>query len=219
MNTAPTYGEADLEQARQEGFAAGKQAGACEARQTSEHLAAQSLAAIAERLTGLSQAQAEVIERQGREAIEAAITLVRKLFPKLTQERGVAEVEALIETCLGRLRDEPRVVIRVADSLLDGLQQRISRLAAQAGFDGKIVLLSQDGLQAGDVRVEWADGGAERDRERQWREIDDVIERTIGQTRPRPAAAEASPESQATQEPTSEPVPPDSAADHAVATA
>ena len=53
-------------------------------------------------------------------------------------------------------------------------------MAAQAGFEGKIVLLAQSDLQAGDVRVEWADGGAERDIGLLWREIDAIVERAVG---------------------------------------
>ena len=53
-----------------------------------------------------------------------------------------------------------------------GKDTRIESLAAGSGFEGKIVFLGAADMDAGDVRLEWADGGAERDSSRQWQEID-----------------------------------------------
>ena len=99
----------------------------------------------------------------------------------------MAEIEAVIRDCLARLRDEVRIVIRVADAVLDAVNERVTALAATAGFEGKIVLIAQEDLQVGDVHVEWADGGAERDSESLWREIDAVVARAIGVTPPETA--------------------------------
>ncbi|MFQ5773258.1 MAG: hypothetical protein ACE5GS_01960 [Kiloniellaceae bacterium] len=174
------YFDEDLEQAREEGFAAGKEAGEREAMGGIEQAIARTLDAIAQQLPALSRAQAEAEERQSREAVAVATTLVRKLFPKMARQQGFAEIESLVVECLERLREEPRIVIRVADALLDPVNERVSALAGQVGFEGRIVFLSQDELNPGDVRVEWADGGAERDSHRLWREADGVIERFLG---------------------------------------
>ena len=176
----PKFGEEDLVKARAEGSAAGKESGRQEAMESIEQQISRALSAISERLTGLSQAQVQASERQTRGAIEAALMIMRKMFPHLAARHGLAEIESVVCDCLERLRTEPRIVIRVADSLLDQVEQRVSQLAAHAGFDGKIVFLSQEGLQLGDIRVEWADGGAERDSSRLWREIDQIIARIIG---------------------------------------
>ncbi len=111
--------------------------------------------------------------------------LLRRLFPALTRRHGTKEIEAVIQDSLDRLRDEPRVVVRVADGRLDALKERIDALTAKAGFDGKVVLLADEEIADGDVRVEWADGGAERDSERLWREIEKAVQRALG---PRPVA-------------------------------
>ncbi len=111
------------------------------------------------------------------------MTVVRKLFPSLAQRHGLDEVEGLVAECLGRLRDEPRVVVRVADELLDPLKAHMDRLSEHSGFEGRVVLLADEGLSDSDVRVEWADGGAERDSGRLWREIDEILARALGPTR------------------------------------
>ncbi len=179
-----TFTEEDLVKARDDGFAAGKDAGQKAAEELIERDVAQTLARLTQQLGELGKVQTDAIERHGREAIEAALAVIRKLFPNLAETHGMAEIEAIIGECLSRLRGEPRVVIRVADSLLDAVKERVEALSTEAGFEGKVVLLAQNDLQAGDVRVEWADGGAERDGGALWREIDDVVARVIGGARP-----------------------------------
>ena len=215
----PKFGEEDLEKARTEGFAAGKESGRQEVMQSIEQQISTALSAISGQLTGLSQAQVQASERQARSAVEAALTVMRKMFPHLASRHGLAEIESLVCDCLERLRTEPRIVIRVADSLLDRVEQRVSQLAACAGFDGKIVFLSQEGLHPGDIQVEWADGGAERDSDRLWHEIDQIIARTIGPMQPAADTAEPAPVPAPTDKTAPEPAPSGPVADGAVVSA
>ncbi len=203
----PKFREEDLERARTEGLAAGKESGRQEAMQSIEQQISQALSTISEKLTGLSLAQVQASERQIRGAIDAALTVMRKMFPRLAGRHGLAEIESVVCDCLERLRTEPRIVIRIADSLLDQVEQRVSQLAARAGFEGKIVFLSQEGLHPGDIRVEWADGGAERDSDRVWHEIDQINTRTLAPTQPAADAAEPAPVPGATDETAPEPAP------------
>lgn len=194
-NAAPRpsqFSHEDLARAREEGFAAGKEAGAQEAEQATERAIAQALGAIAQQLPAMAELQSGAIERQSRESIDLALTIIRKLFPRFARRHGLSEIESLVAECLGRLREEPRVVIRVADSLLDPVRERVTGIAAQCAYEGRIVLLSEDGLMPGDVRVEWADGGAERDSGQLWREIDQIIARVAVPARTRPVPREPS---------------------------
>ena len=127
----PKFGEEDLERARAEGHASGQKIGTQEALQSIEQKISQTMKAVSTQLTGLSQAQIESHERQGREALEVALTVVRKIFPGLAGKHGLAEVESVVCDCLERLRNEPRIVIRVADAVLDQVQTRIGELVAQ----------------------------------------------------------------------------------------
>ncbi len=189
----PKFGEEDLERARAEGHASGKKIGAQEAMQSIEQQISRAVNAVSAQMSGLAQAQVESHERQGREALEVALVVVRKIFPRLAGRHGLAEVESVVCDCLERLRDEPRIVIRVADAVLDQVEARIGELVARAGFEGKIVYLAQDGLNPGDVRVEWADGGAERDSKRLWREIEQITARIASPDTPEaPVPAETS---------------------------
>ncbi len=208
-----------LEEARAEGFADGKQAGADEIRRSIEQQMVQALDAISQQLGVLCQAQIDAVDRQARETVETATVIVRKLFPKLANSHGLAEIEALVRECLERLREEPRIVIRVADQMLDEIQSRIGALATRCGFDGKIVFLAQEDLEPSDVHIEWADGGAERDSKHLWRTIDEVINRVAGIAPKPPHDAELPAASESNNESTAEPASPGPARDDAVVSA
>jgi flagellar assembly protein FliH len=196
----PTFSEEEMEAARQAAFAEGKAAGLAEA----EGAQAERLAAAVEGLppyfTQLGEALAADAEALRRETLGAAITVVRKLFPQLARDHGLEEIQAVVDACLERLRDEPRVVIRCADADLDSLRESIEQSAAQSAFEGKLVFLADERLAAGDLRVEWADGGAERDQAALWKEIDAVIARAL-----KPQAKAEGPKSDAAKAATGEP--------------
>lgn len=176
---AEIYTEADLEAAREEAYAAGRTAGLEEDRAAAERALAASLEAIGASLDGLLAARAEAEDFAQRQALEAAMLVLRRLYPELERRHGLGEIEGVVTESLERLREEPRVVVRVADARMDELQARVEDLAARSGYPGKVVLLAEDGLSPGDARVEWADGGAERDSARLWQEVEDALARAL----------------------------------------
>ena len=146
-----SFSESELERARDEGFAAGREQGLMEAAGSIENASARTLEAIAGEIRALLPGLAQDAERRNGEALKAAVTIVRKLFPRTAEAHGTAEIEALITQCLGQLRDEPRVVVRICDQLLDPLNERLGGLAADCGYEGKIVLLAEAALLPGDT--------------------------------------------------------------------
>jgi flagellar assembly protein FliH len=176
---APTFSEEDLAAAREAAFAEGKAAGLAEAESAQSRRLADSIDALLPQCARLTEELAELDMARHRDCLEAAMTVVRKLFPHLARDHGLAEMQAVVDDCLERLRDEPRLMIRSADQDLDALKERIEASAAQSGFEGKLVFLVDERIAAGDLRIEWADGGAERDLAGLWKEIDAVIARAL----------------------------------------
>ena len=176
----PKYFEEDLERARAEGLATGEGTGRESALQGIEQSATQTLASLEKLLPELRQELVAIEERQAYAAVEVSTALVRKIFPRLVQDHGLGEIESVVREAMARLRDEPRIVVRVCDAMLDTVKDRVGALARDAGFEGAIVFLAENNMAPGDVRIEWADGGAERDTERVWQEIEDMIRHMIG---------------------------------------
>ncbi|MFO0997598.1 MAG: FliH/SctL family protein [Alphaproteobacteria bacterium] len=174
----PRFSEAELAAAEERG----RDRGAAEARTEAEHKTAQALTMIAAQIRSLAEAQRESAAKAERTAIEIAAAIMRKVMPSYAEHHGLAEIESTVKACLARVPDEPRVVVRAPESLLDHLQSRMAEIAASAGFPGGIALLADQRLGPADCRVEWADGGADRDTARLWADIDAALARAL--TRP-----------------------------------
>ena len=194
-----TFSNHDLEAAREEGWRAGVQEGAAREQETIEHQKAAALDTIGEHLSGIAQSQAAVLEHTIKHATELALAIARKIAPEAIRRQPTGEIEAMIREFLPELAAEPRVVIRVADAVLDEITDRIDGLAKGCGFDGNVVLLAEPSLGAGDCRIEWADGGAERDLGAVWHEIETGLEKLLNPTAeadsgpPAPAPATSEP--------------------------
>ena len=146
--------------------------------------AADALNVIGERLSEVfrihEQANAETV----RGAIAVAAAIARKLFPDLDRRNRLGEVEAIVRTSMERTMAVPRIVVHVNDSLTDDLSARIAVLRSETGFAGELVVAGDPNLQDGDCRIEWKDGGAERDTNALWQEIDEIIKNNLGADEP-----------------------------------
>ncbi|WP_119167982.1 FliH/SctL family protein [Algihabitans albus] len=174
---------------RKSGFEEGRAKGQEEARDAGAQEVASALTLIEHRLQTLIDQKAEATVEAESLALTVLRSALAKLYPVWAQRHGLTEIEALLGNCLARLSDEPRVVVRVADSLYDALDERLSDLARKSGFEGKFVLLSEPELPHGDLRVEWADGGAERDATGTATAITEILDRALGND---PASSHAS---------------------------
>lgn len=137
--------------------------------------------AIVQRLAEIEAMASEIGEKSVRDAISIAVEIVRKAMPAMTARHSLIEIEAVMRGALEKLRDEPRVVIRVPDAHLDALQARLEDARQRTAFAGEIVLLADERLGASDCLVEWADGGAERNLDRVWQDIEAAITRTLSE--------------------------------------
>ena len=179
--------EDEMAAARAEAFEAGRTAMAEEQRTTEEQVLARLLERIsaeAENLLGCQQANDE---KAIRDAGTLAVTICRKVLPTLATQNALTEIEGLVSRTIAEMHEEPRLVVRVADSKLDELQARFERMTG--AFPGKLVLLGDDDLAPTDCSVLWADGGVERDFDRLWSELEQAVSGlTDTRTNPEPSS-------------------------------
>jgi len=176
----PGYSEAQLEEAKEEAFAAGKLEGAQEAASTIEKETLLTLQAISQHITELFGRQEQSNSVLLRDGIGIASAIAKKLFPAMNEQNSLGEIDRLVEHTLLRLIEEPRVVIRVNPDLMEMLGERVDGLKAGAGYEGRIVLKEDTSLPYGDCRMEWGDGSAERNVVALWSSIDDIINGNLG---------------------------------------
>ncbi|WP_321394036.1 FliH/SctL family protein [Emcibacter sp.] len=145
--------------AYQRGLAEGKQEILDGIEQHTQFLLQNILAAI-QILDGRHEEQLAMMHK---EAAILAHSIVSKLAPALVANTPLQEIEALVSQCLKNSPLEPRIVVRVDENILPRLEKEIDRLKESSGYAGQIVLLAEPMRHISDCRVEWADGGADRD--------------------------------------------------------
>ncbi len=169
----------ELEAARAQGFAEGRAQG----REEMRHALEAQMAAALDRLAGT--AERLFTDRAGlqtlleKEAALVAHRLASVLAPNLIARFPLAEIEALLAEAMAATRREPRLVARVPEALVEPLEQRLEKLRLENGFLGDVVLLGDETLGPADCRIEWPDGGAERNLAALEAEIADIVARHL----------------------------------------
>ncbi len=177
VHTPETYSDEQLAQARQAAFADGQAQARAEAAKDVERAIAMTLQQIADGIGGLQDGFETAVERHRQDALQAALAIARKLAGELISREPLAEVEGAVRESLQHLTNEPHVVVRTAENLVDPLREKLDELSLRSGFRGKVVLLGEPDILPGDCRIEWADGGAERRLEHLNTSMDAIVQR------------------------------------------
>jgi flagellar assembly protein FliH len=130
-----------------------------EAKAESDRRAALALEEIALAIKAIASRFSGIEARMETEAVDVAVAVARKLCSELIAREPLGEITALVSDCFAHLVSSPHIVVRINDALYDGAREKIERLAAQSGFQGRLVILAEPGIATGDCRIEWADGG------------------------------------------------------------
>ena len=176
---APVFSEAQFLIARTEGHAQGKAERVRETRQQQEEKIAQALEKTLGHIEKLLANEQDRNLRMQAQSLELVRQIIQKLMPALAHEHTLGEVFRTVSASLDERKEEPRIVIAVHDSLFSALKERVDGLSAERGYTGRLIVLADETLSPADCRVEWADGGAERNFEKIYSAIDVEIKKAI----------------------------------------
>jgi flagellar assembly protein FliH len=124
---------------------------------------ADALERIATRLTVANDGLHAIETRLECEAVEVAVAVARKLAPALIAREPFAEISALASDCFRQLIAAPHVAVRVNDALYATAKEKLDDIVRARSFEGRLVVLAEPDIAVGDCRIEWADGGINRD--------------------------------------------------------
>lgn len=175
----PTFSAEELEQAREEGRKAGHEAGRKEAAEATEQMLLTTLDNVVSRLADIYSAQEMANQEIAKEMVSIAVGISRKVFPDLSARNALGEVERVVLETLKAISEEPRVQILAPPDMRELILERLPVVTARAGFEGKVFVSPDPGLNPGDCRVEWSNGAAVRDTELMWEMIDEIVQRNI----------------------------------------
>lgn len=118
---------------------------------------------IASNLAAANDALNAIETRLECEAVAVAVAVGRKLAPALIEREPFAEIAALASDCLRQLVASPHIAVRVNDALYAATREKLDEIVRARGFEGRLVVLAEPHIGPGDCRIEWADGGIDRD--------------------------------------------------------
>ena len=168
-----------LDSARTEGQTSGFEAGRARAMEELDAKIAATLDTIAQGCRALLDRHHELEARLTQQAAQLAFAIAAKLAPTLMRAHPLAEIEAVVGHCMQACQQEPRIVVRAAEHLVDNLRARLDGLKLNAGFAGEIVLLGDPAIGEGDCRVEWPDGGVERSTADLMAAVEEAVQRFV----------------------------------------
>lgn len=157
------------------GFAAGQAQAQGEIAQNT----AAALAVIADGLDRIHRALGGIEARLETEAVEVAVAVAGKLAPELIAREPFAEISALATECFRHLVKTPHVSVRISADLYAAGKEKLEDIAQARGFEGRLVVQPDATLAAGDCRIEWSEGGVNRDRAATLAVVGDVVARYV----------------------------------------
>ncbi|MFZ0426354.1 MAG: FliH/SctL family protein [Xanthobacteraceae bacterium] len=144
---------------------------------------AAALERIAAGLAAATDALQVIETRLECEAVEVAVAVARKLAPALVAREPFAEVSALASECFRQLTSSPHIAVRVNDALYAAAKEKLDEVARAKNFEGRLVVLAEPDIALGDCRIEWADGGINRDSAAADAAIGEAVTRYVGARR------------------------------------
>lgn len=172
----PTYSQEQLDEAKQEAYAAGFAEGQRSMQESQQQSLNLLMANVEERLAQVMSKGEGVWQGLLAQCQEIALVIAHKIMPSFTARHGMDEIESIVSRVMAEMGREPRLVFRVPESQFDDAKARIENIARQAAYAGKLVILGDPDLGVSDCRIEWADGGIERDIGKLWQSIDKIME-------------------------------------------
>ena len=180
---APTFSEEDLKRECSKAREEGRQAGLAQSNAGFEHRIAEILTSIDARFSSLDAAQRKTNERIAQSAISVAAAIAGRIAPEYARENGLAEIEAFVAQCLSNLFGDIEIAIRVPDALAAALAERLPPVARRHGLDNGIRIIADPDMPPADCRIDWSDGGAERNGASLLASIDAIVEKFLEHSR------------------------------------
>ena len=115
------------------------------------------------------------------QALEIARTAIGKLVPVIEKENAVALVNDFLVKNFKNFKNEAKLAFYFNPEIIPQVQENIARLANIHDFEGKIALHKDASLAVSDCRIEWENGGVERNGAKMLEKIDNILDENTHQ--------------------------------------
>lgn len=154
------------EETRTQAFAEGRHTGVAEVREAIDVHIARAEEAIARTLPLLADIPQQLALEARKEAVQLGMLVGRKLAGALLARLPQVEVQAMIEKTLvelGQVSKNAQVNVRVPQPLAEPIAAAMRGILQRNALPMKVTVAADPALSGSAVRVEWPEGGADRD--------------------------------------------------------
>ena len=171
----PNYSQSELDAAVKSAEEKSYEKGFSAATTELQKAEATALEEINTRLVALLSGDVENRREAEASALKFAVELVRKILPNL--EAGVAkqEVEAFLIDNFSKFRGEKNLSFSFHPDMAAEIAPQLSKLAEKNDFEGKISVHKDINMGLSDCRVEWRNGGVERNTEEVLEKVENIL--------------------------------------------
>ncbi|MFT3728230.1 MAG: hypothetical protein QM759_10445 [Terricaulis sp.] len=92
------------------------------------------------------------------EAAHVAFAAAKKIAGEALDAFGAERAAAAIDAAMIALRHQPRLVVKLAPAAADVLRPRIAEMSEAHAYASAVLVRGEDGLGAGEVVIDWAEG-------------------------------------------------------------
>lgn len=174
-----SFTEDELNAAREESFHMGVQDATQKIRTEHDERSIQTMEALAQHLITLLNAEQRRETEKNLNTVRLTLSIVKKLMPGLSRKYSEDEIISLVRQSLNDRADEPRIVVSVHDAMLETLREKIDDITAAQAFQGQVIIIADENLDTTDCRIEWADGGIEKDFDKIYASIDQAFQSVL----------------------------------------
>ena len=96
------------------------------------------------------------------EAARLALAMARKIAPAALAALPAGDVEIALRQAMHQAIAEPRITLRAAPVVIAALEPRLTDIAHEEGYEGRVLFAADPAVTGADCRIEWRGGGAER---------------------------------------------------------
>lgn len=171
----PSYSQSELDAAVKSAEEQGYEKGFNSATTELQKAEAAALEEINTRLVALLSGEIENKREAEASALKFAVELVRKLLPNLEAEVAKQEVEAFLSDNFSKFRGEKNLSFSFHPDMAAEIAPQLSKLAEKNDFEGKISVHKDINLNLSDCRVEWRNGGVERNTENVLEKVENIL--------------------------------------------
>ena len=173
----PTFSLNDLEEAREEGFADGRQAALEASTDGIEERIAGAIEAIAAKLAHVDVCEASANGKTQALSVDLLRRITQKLLPVAAEKYGLEEIEQVLKECLPLITGDAKLSLRINDKVAPEVERRLNDIIQINALLVRVNIIPDVNLGPSDCIVNWGDGGAERDYDSIWVEIDTILTR------------------------------------------